>query len=301
MSPPKVIRLVAENSGERLDRYLTNHHPEYSRTFLQKLVGDGLVTVNGRLARSGQRLNAGEEIILMVPPIPPSQLTPEPIPFDIIYQDDDLLVLNKPAGIVTHPAPGQPGHTLLNALLARLPDLPDATGDALRPGIVHRLDKETSGVMVVAKNAATHTVLMKQFKGRTVNRVYLVLVSGHIEPQEGAIESDIGRDPHNRQRMAVVSRGREALTHYRVIRYLDGYSLLEVRLGTGRTHQIRVHLGAIGYPVVGDATYGVKSEHLPRHFVHASCLGFRMPGSGEYREFQAPLPPDLEQALKALG
>ncbi|MFH0941706.1 MAG: RluA family pseudouridine synthase [Chloroflexota bacterium] len=300
MSPKEVIRLVADSSGERLDRYLSKRHPEYSRTYLQKLIADGLVTVNGRVAKAGQRLSPGEQIVVTVPPIPPSPLTPEPIPLEIIYQDDDLLVVNKPAGLVTHPAPGQPGHTLLNALLAYLPGLPD-TGDALRPGIVHRLDKDTSGVMVVAKNAAAHTDLMKQFKARTVNKVYKVLVSGHLKPEKGVIEADIGRDPRHRQRMAVVPRGRPARTHYRVIGYPGGHSLLEVRPETGRTHQIRVHLAAIGYPVVGDATYGVKSEHLSRHFVHAASLGFKLPKSGEYREFHAGLPPDLERALAAVS
>jgi 23S rRNA pseudouridine1911/1915/1917 synthase len=299
--PQKIIRLVADSSGERLDRYLTGRLPEYSRTYLQKLIGDGMVTVSGRVAKAGQRVSAGERIVVTVLPVPPSPLTPEPMPLEIIYQDDDLLVLNKPAGMVTHPAPGQPGHTLLNALLAYLPDLPDTGGDATRPGIVHRLDKETSGVMVVARSAAAHTALMKQFKERTVKRVYLVLVAGHLEPEEGVIEADIGRDPHHRQRMAVVHRGREARTCYRVLRYFDGYTLLEVRPETGRTHQIRVHLAAIGYPVVGDSTYGVKSEHLARHFVHAASLGFKIPRSGEYREFKAPLPDELEQTLKALS
>lgn len=298
--PREIIRLAADSSGERLDRYLGRIRPEYSRTYLQKLISDGLVMVNGRAAKAGQRLSAGEQIEVTVPPVPPSPLTPEPIPLEVIYQDDDLLVINKPAGLVTHPAPGQPGHTLLNALLAYLPNLP-AAGDAMRPGIVHRLDKETSGVMVVAKNAATHTALMKQFKDRTVKRVYTVLVIGHLEPAEGVIEADIGRDSKNRQRMAIVHRGREARTRYRVTRYLDGYTLLEVKPETGRTHQIRVHLAAIGYPVVGDATYGVKSEYLTRHFVHAASLGITMPKSGGYREFKAPLPPELEQTLKAIG
>lgn len=301
MLPKEVIRLVADSSGERLDRYLGSHLPEYSRTYFQKLISEGQVTVNGWAAKAGQRLSAGEQIVVTGPPTPPSLLTPEPIPLEVIYQDDDLLVLNKLAGMVTHPAPGWPGHTLLNALLAYLPNLPNTVGGVLRPGIVHRLDKDTSGVMVVAKNTAAHTALMRQFKDHTVNRVYLVLVNGHLEPQEGVIEADIGRDPRHRQRMAVVLMGRPARTRYRVISYPEGYSLLEVRPETGRTHQIRVHLAAIGYPVVGDVNYGVKSEYLSRHFVHAVSLGFRMPKSGEYREFKAPLPPDLEQALRAIS
>lgn len=300
MAVEDIFCLVSDSSGERLDRYLSEHYPDYSRTYLQKLISQGLVTINGQVAKAGQRLSPGEQIVVTVPPISPSPLTSEPIPLDIIYQDEDLLVVNKPAGLVTHPAPGRPDHTLLNALLAYLPGLPD-TGDALRPGIVHRLDKDTSGVMVVARNATTHTELMNQFKARTVKKIYKVLVRGHLSPEEGTIEADIGRDPRNRQRMAVVSRGRTARTHYRVIDYPGDYSLLEVKLETGRTHQIRVHLAAIGYPVVGDATYGVKSEHLSRQFVHAASLGFRLPKSGEYREFNAGLPTDLEQALKAVS
>ena len=295
-----VFSLVADTQGVRLDKYLSERYPEYSRAYLQKLIGEGLVTINGRVAKAGHRLNPGERIMVKIPPTPPSPLTPEPIPLDIIYQDEDLLIVDKPAGLTTHPAPGQRNHTLVNALLACLPFLPD-TGDALRPGIVHRLDKDTSGVMVVAKNTTTHTELMNQFKAHTVVKVYLVLVKGRLTPEKGLIEADIGRDPRNRKRMAVVSQGKQARTRYRVIRYIGDCTLLEIRTETGRTHQIRVHLTAIGYPVVGDATYGVKSEHLSRQFIHAATLGFKMPRSDEYQEFTAELPPDLKQALEALA
>jgi 23S rRNA pseudouridine1911/1915/1917 synthase len=189
---------------------------------------------------------------------------------------------------------------LVNALLSHLPRLADS-GDALRPGIVHRLDKDTSGVMLVAKNRVAQADLAEQFKSRSVAKVYLVLVKGHLTPESGIIEAPIGRDPRNRKKMAVVSQGREARTEYRVIRYVGNYTLLEVRLETGRTHQIRVHLGAIGYPVVGDKVYGIKSPHLLRQFVHASRLGFRLPATGEYIEFNSELPADLAQALKDIG
>jgi 23S rRNA pseudouridine1911/1915/1917 synthase len=209
-------------------------------------------------------------------------------------------VVDKPAGLAVHPAPGHPSHTLANAVLNYLPALAES-GDSLRPGIVHRLDKDTSGLLVVAKNPAAQANLSNQFKSREVSKSYLVLVKGRLTPQTGIIEAAIGRDPRNRQRMAVVSRGREARTEYRVVKYVGGCSLLEIRPETGRTHQIRVHLAAIGFPVMGDAAYGVTSPHLPRQFLHASRLGFKLPSTGRYVEFESPLPPDLEQALKEIG
>jgi 23S rRNA pseudouridine1911/1915/1917 synthase len=222
------------------------------------------------------------------------------MPLDIIYEDDDLLVVDKPAGLTVHPAPGHPSHTLINAILSHFPHLADI-GDSLRPGVVHRLDKDTSGVMLVAKNSVAQANLAEQFKTHTVAKAYLVLVKGHLTPENGIIEAAIGRDPRNRKRMAVVTRGREARTEYQVVKYIGNYTLLEVRPETGRTHQIRVHLSAIGYPVVADPVYGVKSAHLSRQFLHASRLGFKLPSSGEYVEFTSDLPPDLAQALKDIG
>ncbi len=237
---------------------------------------------------------------IAIPPTSPTPLSPEAIPLNILYEDDDLLVVDKPAGLTVHPAPGHPGHTLVNAILAHYPHLADI-GDSLRPGIVHRLDKDTSGVMLVAKNRVAQANLSEQFKSRSVSKAYMVLVKGKLTPENGIIEADIGRDPRNRQRMAVVSRGREARTEYRVVKYIGGYSLLEITPETGRTHQIRVHLGAIGFPVVGDPVYGVKSTYLSRQFLHACRLGFKLPSTGEYVEFTSELPPDLEQALKEIG
>jgi 23S rRNA pseudouridine1911/1915/1917 synthase len=288
------------SSGIRLDRFVGESCPELSRTRAQKLIADGLITVNGKTAKAGQKLAAGDELTVVIPPELPSPLAPEAIPLGIIYEDKDLLVVDKPAGLAVHPAPGHPGHTLVNAVLARLPELPDEDG-TLRPGIVHRLDKDTSGIILVAKNRVAQAGLAEQFKSRSVSKTYLVLVKGRLTPENGIIEAAIGRDPKNRQRMAVISRGREARTAYRVIRYIGGYSLLEIKPETGRTHQIRVHLAAIGYPVVGDATYGVKNPSLSRQFLHASKLGFRLPSSGEYVEFEAPLPPDLERALATIA
>jgi 23S rRNA pseudouridine1911/1915/1917 synthase len=290
---------IASERDVRLDKYVCQQLPELSRARVQKLIAEGRITVNGRAAKPGLKLNIGDRLEVIIPPTPPEKPLPEAIPLNIIYEDDDLLVLDKPAGLTVHPAPGHPGHTLVNALLAHFPHLAD-TGDALRPGIVHRLDKDTSGLMLVAKNSSAQADLAGQFKSHSVTKAYLALVKGHLTPEEGIIEAAIGRDPRNRKKMAVVALGREARTEYRVIKYIGDYTLLEVRPQTGRTHQIRVHLGAIGFPVVGDKIYGVKSPFLSRQFLHACRLGFSLPATGEYIEFKSGLPEDLEQALEGI-
>jgi 23S rRNA pseudouridine1911/1915/1917 synthase len=295
-----VYNFVVDESGARLDKYVCQKCPELSRTYIQKLISDGRITVNDRIAKAGLKLNIGDRLTVMIPIATPSPLSPEAIPLDIIYEDDDILVIDKPAGLAIHPSPGHPSHTLVNAILSYLPTLPD-TDDSLRPGIVHRLDKDTSGVMLVAKNRQSQTNLIDQFKTHSVVKAYLVLVKGHLTPESGVIEAPIGRDPRNRKRMAVATKGREARTQYNVVKYIGDYTLLEVKPETGRTHQIRVHLSAIGYPVVGDKVYGVKSTYLSRQFLHASRLGFKLPSTDEYVEFTSDLPPDLEQALKVIA
>lgn len=297
----KTYNLLVDEPGARLDKYVAEHCAGMSRTQAQKLIVDGHIQVNGSIAKSGLRLTIGDRLTVSLPPPASTTLAAEDIPVDILYEDDDLLVVDKPAGLTVHPAPGHSSGTLVNALLSHLPSLPD-TGDWQRPGIVHRLDKDTSGVMLVAKNIAAHANLAAQFKDRSIAKTYLVLVKGHLAPEDGSIEAPIGRDASHRERMAVVaeSRGRDARTDYHVIEYLDGYTLIEVKPETGRTHQIRVHLEAIGFPVVGDRVYGVKSPYLSRQFVHAARLGFNLPSTGEHIEFSAPLPPDLSQALKEI-
>jgi len=291
---------IADAPGVRLDSFVAASCPELSRTHARKLIDESFIKVNGKMAKASLKLNAGDSVQIIVPPEPPLTLSPEAIPLDIIYEDDDLLVIDKPAGLTVHPAPGHPGHTLVNAVLAYLPDL--ATDDnTLRPGIVHRLDKDTSGLILVAKNRVAQANLSAQFKSRTVNKSYLVLVRGKLTPENGVIEAAIGRDPKNRQRMAVVSRGREARTDYRVVKYIGGCTLLEIHPETGRTHQIRVHLAAIGFPVMGDTTYGVKNPNLSRQFLHASKLGFKLPSTGKSVEFESSLPPDLMQALDKIA
>ena len=296
-----MYKLVSGEKGVRVDKYVSEHCSDLSRTRAQKLINDGYVRVNGDVARAGFKLDIGDTITVEIPPAEPVLLQPEEIPLTIIYEDDELLVIDKPAGLTVHPAPGHSSHTLVNALLSRLSELPDSGED--RPGIVHRLDKDTSGVMVVAKNVTAQENLMDQFKARTVIKRYQVLVKGHLSPKEGVIEAPVGRDPRHRQQMAVVpeSRGREATTEYTVIGYIGDFTLLEVRPVSGRTHQIRVHLKAIGFPVAGDKVYGVKAAPLNRQFVHASVLGFILPSTGEYREFTSPLSEDLRQALEAIN
>ena len=294
----KEYRFVVDNPGVRLDKYVGEKCPELSRTHAQKLIAEGKIRVNDRAAKASTRLNINDRVDIIVPPAPATSLSPEAIPLDIIHQDDDLLVVDKPPGLTIYPAPGHPSHTLVNAIIARFPELP---GDTLRPGIVHRLDKDTSGLMVVAKNSSAQQDLADQFKAHLVSKTYLVLVKGQLTPEQGAIDAAIGRDPHNRKRMAVVTEGREARTEYQVINYIGKHTLLEVKPKTGRTHQIRVHLAAIGFPVVGDKIYGVKSPFLARQFLHASRLGFTHPTTHEYVEFTSDLPADLAKALEDIA
>lgn len=297
---PSIYEVISDEQGVRVDKYVSEHCPDLSRTRAQKLINDGYVRINGDIARAGYKLDTGDTITVEIPPAEPVLLQPEEIPLTIIYEDNELLVVDKPAGLTVHPAPGHSSHTLVNALLSHLSELSDSGEE--RPGIVHRLDKDTSGVMVVAKNVVAQEKLMDQFKARTVVKRYQVLVKGHLTPEEGVIEAPVGRDPRHRQQMAVVpqSRGREATTEYTVIRYIGNFTLLEVRPVSGRTHQIRVHLKAIGFPVAGDKVYGVKAAPLKRQFVHAAVLGFVLPSTSEYREFTSPLPKDLRQALEVI-
>jgi 23S rRNA pseudouridine1911/1915/1917 synthase len=293
------LEFTITRAGGRLDKYIAEECPELSRSYVQRLMSEGYITVNDRAAKSSLRLNVGDRVTAIIPPPAPPSPLPEEIPVNIVYEDSDLLVVDKPTGLTVHPAPGHPSHTLVNAILAHCPDL--TIGGSVRPGIVHRLDKNTSGLMVVAKNDAAHQDLSNQIKARSVLKRYLVLVQGRLSPERGIIEAPIGRDVSNRKRMAVVSQGREARTQYQVIRYLDNFTLLEVTLETGRTHQIRVHLSAIGFPVVGDEVYGRKSPILKRQFVHACHLGFRLPSSGDWMEFSSELAPDLKEALERIS
>jgi 23S rRNA pseudouridine1911/1915/1917 synthase len=294
----KKLEFTVAHSGERLDKYIVEQC-QISRSYAQKLIDDGQVAVNGHAAKSGQKLNAGDRIVASVPPPSPISLAPEDIPLKVVYEDKDLIVVDKPAGLLVHPAAGQHTGTLVNAILARCPDLGEING-SVRPGIVHRLDKDTSGLMMVAKNDAAQRSLSRQIKQRSIKKVYLALVLGHLTPEHGAIDAPIGRHPKDRKRMAVVSGGREARTEYKVLKYFADYTLVEAMPETGRTHQIRVHFAAIGHSIFGDHVYGKRSPLLGRQFLHAHRLGFKLPSSGEFVEFGAELPPDLEEVLKQL-
>ena len=297
-SEPDIFQVT--EAAIRQDKYLALKYPEMSRSYIQKLIEQSYVLVNGYGTKASQRLNIGDKIIINLPPPEASTPAAESIPLNIVYEDNDLIVVNKPAGLTVHPAPGHTCHTLVNAILSHCPNLANFD-DSMRPGIVHRLDKDTSGLMIIAKNSSAQRNLIDQFKTHSVSKTYLVMVKGKLAPAHGVIEAPIGRDPANRKRMAVVTGGRQATTSYLVKEYLDNHTFLEVTIETGRTHQIRVHLSAIGYPVVGDRVYGTRSAYLNRQFVHAHKLGFHLPANGEYREFTCELPQDLKRALELMG
>ncbi len=296
----EIIRLTVEEEGDRLDRYLALKLPQFSRSHIQQLIQDGRVLVGNKSVRASFKPTAGDEVIITLPPPAASYLQPLALALDIVYEDDDLLVINKPAGITVHPGPGHAADTLVNAVLAHDPNLPGIKG-TMRPGVVHRLDKETSGLIIFARNDRTMAHLQQQFKSRQVKKEYLALLRGKLVPTKGTIEGPIGRDPANRQRMAVVAGGREARTGYEVVRYLGDYTEVIARPETGRTHQIRVHFAGTGHPVAGDSVYGGSDPAVPRLFLHASTLRFRLPSTGELREFKAELPPDLKGILDRLS
>jgi len=290
--------ITPESAGDRIDSYVAQRCG-ISRARVQKLLSDDQVTVNGLQAKASYRLNIGDRVVVSLPPPAPTRLVPENIPLKIIYEDSDVLVIDKPAGLVVHPAAGQCTGTLVHALIAHYPEIGSIDG-SLRPGIVHRLDKDTSGLMMVARNSAAQASLSRQIKERSITKVYDALVEGHLTPERGAIEAPIGRSLRDRKRMAVVSAGREARTQYRVVKYINAYTLLEATPETGRTHQIRVHFSAIGHSIFGDPVYGRRSPLLKRQFLHARLLGFKLPSSSEYTEFASELPPDLREALENL-
>jgi 23S rRNA pseudouridine1911/1915/1917 synthase len=296
---PTTFKLVVpkENARMRLDLFLVKSLPEFSRSRIQQLIRAGFVRVGGATARPHQPVRSGDEVELTQPPPEKIETKPEAIPLEILYEDDDLIVINKPAGLTVHPGAGHRKHTLVNALLHHCPTL-SGIGGKERPGIVHRLDKETSGCLVAAKNDIAHRELSKQFATRTVDKIYLALVSGKLRKQTGVIEERIGRHPVHRQRMSVSSpRGRAARTEYRVLCSNEQASLLECRLHSGRTHQVRVHLHHLGHPVLGDKIYApLFAKNFPRQMLHALKLGFRHPRTGEWKNFEAPLPDDFEQA-----
>lgn len=292
------------DTGSRVDTFVQGRDPSFSRSRAAALARDGHVTLNGRSAKPSAAVRSGDVVVVVVPPPSPLDLAPQDIPVGIVYEDDQLIVVDKPAGLTVHPAPGHPDGTLVNALLALVPDLP-GIGGVERPGIVHRLDKDTSGLIVVAKTDAAHRSLSRQMKERSVDKSYVALTTGAIRDPMGEIDAPVGRHPKQRKKMAVVEGGRAALTQYRVVERFDGprgrFTLVEAHPVTGRTHQIRVHLASIGHPLVGDPVYGRRSPLVPRHFLHAARLEIAMPpGETERKTFESPLPDDLSDALSEL-
>ena len=283
----------------RLDQFLALQSTELTRAQLHRLIVEGQVLLNGRSAKPAQKVRSGDLVSLTIPPPRETGVLPQWMPLTVIYQDSDIVVIDKPAGLSVHPGPGHPDQTLVNGLLARCPDI-QGVGGAIRPGIVHRLDKDTSGLMMVAKNHHSHQELSDQIKNRQVNKGYLALSTGTVTPDAGLIDQPIARDPRHRKRMAVVPGGRESRTRYKVLETPPGHSLLELILETGRTHQIRVHLAYLGHPLLGDGVYGRTSPRLDRHFLHAYKLGFQHPRTGEPLEFQSELPEDLAAVLEEL-
>ena len=298
------IRFEVPLPGDRLDRVLADHIPDLSRTRLQECVRDGLVLVDGAVAsKPGHHLQGGEAIEVRILPPRPATLIPEAIPLDIVFENAEVLIVNKPAGMVVHPSAGHDAGTLVHAALAHSPGIVGVGGE-VRPGVVHRLDKDTSGLILLAKNDAAHHALQRQFKDRQVEKTYLALVEGRPPTPSGRIEAPIARDPQHRKRMSVVppGKGREAATTYRTLEGFPEHTLVEAHPITGRTHQIRLHLAFLGCPVVGDTVYGRRKPTLPvgRQMLHAWRLRLTLPGEAEGRGFEAPLPEDFAGALDRL-
>lgn len=301
MAEIEFIIVEEEMEGERLDTFIAEQVEQLSRSVVKNLINEGQVLVNGTVHKASYRVCAGDEISVEIPQQQVLKIEPREMPLDIIYQDDDLAVINKPKGIVVHPAQGNWDYTLVNALLYHVHPLSNINGQ-LRPGIVHRLDKDTSGVLVVAKNDAAHRSLARQIKEHSFKREYIALVHGKIKENLGTIDAPIGRSKVDRKKMAVVADGRPAISNYQVMERFNNYSLVKVQLLTGRTHQIRVHFAYIKHPVVGDSVYGSGKKHfgLDSQALHAHLLGFVHPRLNEYMEFSSPFPDYYDEILASL-
>lgn len=294
-----------EDSDERLDKFLSEKMPDMSRSYIQKQIKDGNVMVNGKSVKSGYKLAVDDEVMVVIEPLKELTIEPENIPLDIIYEDSDIIVINKPKQMVVHPAPGHYSGTIVNALLYHCKDSLSGINGVLRPGIVHRIDQDTTGVIVACKNDNAHRFIAEQLKVHSITRTYQAIVCNHVREESGTIESTIGRHPVDRKKMAMnVKNGKNAVTHYRVLDNLNNrYTYIECKLETGRTHQIRVHMASIGNPILGDTVYGPSKcpFKLTGQTLHAKTLGFIHPTTKEYVEFDAPLPDYFQDLLKKLS
>lgn len=297
------LLFIADKAGERLDVFLTRQQPDLSRAHVQKLITEGAALVDGAVRKANYKLRGGEQISLVVPEAAPVEIKAEAIPLDVLYEDEDIIVVNKARGMVVHPAAGVNTGTLVNALLYHCHDLSGINGE-IRPGIVHRLDKDTSGVMVCAKNDKAHIDLAEQIRTKAAHRIYWAIVHGNIKEEAGIIKGDIGRHPTDRKKMAIVrENGKPAVTHFKVLERFGDYTLIECRLETGRTHQIRVHMTSIGHPLVNDPKYGPKKPSpfaIEGQALHSLTLTLTHPGTGEPMEFSAPVPEDMQRILTGL-
>ena len=299
----EVFEVSDQQEGERLDKFLSNIYPDLSRSFFQKLIKNQQVLVNGSLQKASYPVNLLDLVTVEIPDAVPISIEPEDIPLDILYEDDDVLIVNKPKGMVVHPSAGHYSGTLVNAVMYHCKDSLSGIGGEIRPGIVHRIDMDTTGALIVCKNDASHAEIAAQIKEHSVNRIYVGIVCGNIKEEEGTIEGAIGRHPTDRKKMAVNEKnGKPAVTHFKVLERLGNYTYTEFKLETGRTHQIRVHMAKIGHPLLGDLLYGSSHcafKHLQGQTLHARTIGFIHPKTGDYIEFSAPLPEYFEELLGA--
>ena len=305
MSDFTTYKFIADDNEDRIDVFLSNVYKDASRTYLQKLIKMGNISVNGKqVTKSSYKLNEDDEIELKVPEPLPLEILPENIPLDIIYEDDDFLIVNKPKGMVVHPAPGHLSGTLVNAVLYHCKDNLSGINGILRPGIVHRIDKDTSGSLIICKNDFAHRNIADQLKVHSITRIYLGIVTGHLKENEGTVDIFIDRDKNDRKRMAICDKmhGKHAVTHYRVLESYEGYDLVEFKLETGRTHQIRVSMKYLNHPLMGDITYGAPNNRfgIEGQVLHAKTIGFMHPSTNNYVEFEAPLNEEFEHILNVL-
>lgn len=294
------MTLTVEQGGERIDRFLSEEIADLSRSYIQKLLKEGSISVNGNAVKANYRVNEGDEIRVEIPEPEAPDILPEDIPLDILYEDDDILVVNKPKGMVVHPAPGHYSHTLVNAVLYHCGSRLSGINGVLRPGIVHRIDMDTTGSLLICKNDRAHQILAEELKEHSITRRYHAIVHGNLKEDTGTVNAPIGRHPVDRKKMSTKSpSGRHAVTHYRVLERFGDFTYIECELETGRTHQIRVHMSSIGHPILGDAVYGPARcpFRLQGQTLHAKILGIRHPSTGEYMEFDAPLPEYFSELL----